>query len=293
VAISQDKKNPTDFALWKFSSMEEKREQEWESPWGKGFPGWHIECSAMGAKYLGHHFDVHTGGIDHIPTHHNNEIAQSESVFGKKHVNYWLHCAHITIDGKKISKSLGNTVLPKDLEDKNISMLGLRYWFLTSHYKTTTNFTWDAINGAMIALNRIYTAIQELGQETGTPIEAYLNEFYDAWADDLNTPQAVAILHKLLKDTAVAKGDKKATLFELDKMLGLSFDKITPSSQVGTNPALIPDKLPKEAIELLTKRKEARVAKDWKESDEIRQKLLDLGYIIKDTPKGQEIYNKE
>ncbi len=159
VEINEEKKNPTDFALWKFSKLEDKRQQEWESPWGIGFPGWHIECSAMSKKYLGETFDIHTGGIDHIPVHHNNEIAQSESANGKEQANFWLHFKHILINNEKISKSLGNDIYIDDLLKKNISPLAYRYWLLTADYKTQINFTWEALIASKTAYEKLVIQI--------------------------------------------------------------------------------------------------------------------------------------
>lgn len=272
---NKEKKNPIDFALWRLSG--EKRQQEWESPWGLGFPGWHVECSAMSMKYLGDHFDIHTGGIDHIATHHNNEIAQSESVTGKKFVNYWLHNAFVKVDGKKISKSLGNLVLLDDLEEKNICPLAYRYWLLTASYNSPINFTWEALNGAEIALNKLYEKFREL-EEGGKVDDNYKAIFKGFVNDNLNTPKAIALIWELLKDDNVS--GKKATLLEFDKVLGLGLENLKEV------------KIPKEVEELVKKREEARKDENWSESDKLREKISKLGFEVKDTPEGSKIVEK-
>jgi cysteinyl-tRNA synthetase len=269
---NKEKKNPTDFALWRLSK--EKRQQEWESPWGFGFPGWHVECSAMSMKYLGDHFDIHTGGIDHVATHHNNEIAQSESLTGKKFVNYWLHNAFVSVDGKKISKSLGNLVLLDDLEKKGVSPLAYRYWLLTALYNSPINFTWEALNGAEIALSKLYEKFRELedGGEINDNYKAIFKGFVN---DNLNTPKAVALIWELLKDNEVS--GKRATLLEFDKVLGLGLEDLKEV------------KIPKEVKKLVKERAEARKDEDWSKSDKLRKEISKLGFEVKDTPGGPKI----
>ncbi len=199
-----EKKNQHDFALWKFSKPGEKRQQEWPSPWGVGFPGWHIECTAMIFKLLGKQIDIHIGGIDLIPIHHNNEIAQAEAATGKQFVRYWMHNAFITIENKKVSKSLGNTIYLHNITERGYSPRALRYWYLTGHYRAPMNFTWDAIEGADTALKRLGRAFLEMPKEDknkgGTPHEAFLKDFYAALAHDLDTPKAIARVWDLVKD---------------------------------------------------------------------------------------------
>jgi len=201
VSINTEKRNKTDFALWKFSPRDEKRQQEWPSPYGIGFPGWHIECSAMSMKYLGETFDIHTGGIDHIPVHHNNEIAQSESATGKPYVRYWLHNAFLNIDGHKISKSIGNTLYLRNLVTKGISPLAYRYWLLTGHYRTMLNFTEESVLGAQTALVKLINHFIEWRQlPLGKEHTEYVKKFEDFINDDLDTPKALALLWELVKD---------------------------------------------------------------------------------------------
>jgi cysteinyl-tRNA synthetase len=277
VEINTEKRNPTDFALWKFSQLNEKRQQEWPSPWGVGFPGWHIECSAMSMKYLGETFDIHTGGIDHIPVHHNNEIAQSEAATGQKFVNYWLHQAFLNIDNTKISKSLGNIIRLKDLVERGINPLAYRYWLLTAHYRTSVNFTEDAIDGAQTAYNKIIEAMQKLGVEEG-PIDVnYLDRFKKYINDDLDTPQAVALMWELVKDQHVHAPIKKSTLLEFDKVLGLDLSTVKKV------------KIPKQVQTLIDEREVARGKKDFEKSDELRDKIKKLGFDVKDTAEGPEV----
>ncbi|MCH8325656.1 MAG: cysteine--tRNA ligase [Bacteroidetes bacterium] len=216
-----NKKNPTDFALWiKAVGDNANQVMVWESPWGTGFPGWHIECSAMSMKYLGKTFDIHTGGIDHIPIHHNNEIAQAESVTKKQYVKYWLHNEFITIENQKISKSLGNTVLLRQIEDRGFTALAYRYWLLTGHYRTPLNFTWEALKGAEIAFSRLLRLfVEDLGSKNGTIHKEYQERFHRYINNDLDTPGALALLSELTKDESVSKGDKRITLLDFDKVL--------------------------------------------------------------------------
>ena len=210
-----EKKNPRDFALWKFNT-----ELGWESPWGKGFPGWHIECSAMIRAILGDEIDIHTGGIEHIPVHHNNEIAQSESTTGKPLARYWLHRAHLQIGGEKIAKSEGNVVYLSEIIEKGFSPLAFRYFLLNSTYRTTTNFTWEGLEGAVNALKKLQDLSSNI-QDLRIVHEGYKKQFIEKLENDLNTPQALAVLWTLVKDKGVSPADKHATLLDFDKVLGL------------------------------------------------------------------------
>ncbi len=272
-----DKKNITDFALWKFSKLEEKRQQEWDSPWGVGFPGWHLECSAMSMKYLGEHFDIHTGGIDHIPVHHTNEIAQSEAVTGKPFVNYWMHSNFINVEGEKMSKSLGNITTIEDIVKKGPTPLAYRYWLSTAHYRTLVNFTWETLVGAQTALDKLYNHIIEYG-DNGEINKEYQTKFHGYLNDDLDTPKAIALMWELVKDDSVLDADKKVTMLDFDKVLGLGFENIKPE--------IIPDGI----LELAKGREEAREAKDWNRSDELRDKLKELGYEVNDTDEGSKLF---
>ena len=214
-----EKKNKTDFALWKFSEKPGERQQEWNSPWGVGFPGWHIECSAMSSKYLGNHFDIHTGGEDHIPVHHTNEIAQSEVAFGKKPwVNYWLHGAFLTFKGKKISKSKGGLYTIKELEEENYSPLVFRYFTLTAHYRTQLNFSLENLNNAKNTYERLKNIILKI-KDDGKTNKNYLNKFEEAINNDLDMPKALQILWALVRDEKAV--GKIKTISVIDSVLEL------------------------------------------------------------------------
>lgn len=276
VIVDTEKKNPYDFVLWfKRVGHFANHTMHWDSPWGDGFPGWHIECSAMSMRYLGESFDIHTGGIDHIGVHHPAETAQSEGATGKQFVKYWVHRVFITIDGQKMSKSLGNFYTLKDVTDKGFTPLALRYLFLTAHYRTGLNFTWEALEGAQNALNKLYDAIRNY-PEPEIGCAEFERRFEEAINDDLNTPQALAIMWELIKSDYPA-GAKKKTLLEFDKVFGLGFDKIKPLE--------IPDEIRK----LVNERETARKNKDWKRSDDLRKEIENKGYAIEDTPEGSKI----
>ncbi len=277
IKVISDKKNITDFALWKFSKSEEKRQQEWDSPWGVGFPGWHLECSAMSMKYLGEHFDIHTGGIDHIPVHHTNEIAQSEAVTGKPFVNYWMHSNFINVESEKMSKSLGNITTLEDIIKKESTPLAYRYWLLTAHYRTLINFTWEALAGAQTTLDKLYNHIIEY-RDGGEINKEYQTKFHKYINDDIDTPKAIALLWELVKDDAVSDVDKKATILDFDKVLGFGFDDIKPET------------IPNNILQLTKEREEAREAKDWEKSDKLRDNLKELGYEVNDTDEGSKIF---
>ena len=270
-----EKKNKTDFALWKFSEKPGLRQQEWESPWGLGFPGWHIECSAMSSKYLGEHFDIHTGGEDHIPIHHTNEIAQSEAAFGKKPwVKFWMHGAFLTFKGEKVSKSKGGLFTLSELEEKRYSPLDYRYFCLTAHYRSQLNFSLENLYSAKSSLKRLKNILMELKDDKKTNIR-YLNEFHEAIDDDLDIPSALAVLWKLVRDE---KADGKiGAIREMDKVFGLDLLK---------NEKI---KIPDEVKKLIEEREKARKNKDWKKADEIRNKINKLGYKIDDAKEGVKI----
>lgn len=264
------KRNPTDFALWKFSPKNKKRQMEWDSPWGVGFPGWHIECSAMSIKYLGEHFDIHTGGIDHIPIHHTNEIAQSETATNKKFVNYWMHGEFLVIGAKdKMAKSGKNFVTLKTIIEKEFNPLAYRYLCFLTHYKKQLQFSWEALGSAQNALNNLYAKFFDLGKEIGKVDKKFQKEFNDLINDDLNMPLVIALLQKVFNSDIKDK-DKKATVLEFDKILGLDFDKVKRKET------------PKIIIELAEKRLKAREKKNWDLSDKLRDKIKSKGYIVED-----------
>ena len=267
VEINNEKKNPTDFALWKFSKPEEKRLQEWPSPWGTGFPGWHIECSAMSRKYLGQPFDIHTGGIDHIPVHHNNEIAQSECAFSVPLANFWLHNEFLTVEGEKMSKSLGNIFTISDLKERGVHPLSFRYWLLTSHYRSPANFTWESVFGAQTAFEKIivkYSDWVETEYVEGALNDSDVKQFEEAISDDLNTPIVIAILQKVSGGAVVNK---------MDKILGLNIKVLAEQLR----------DIPDEISKLQEERDNVRADKDWKKSDEIRGTIEQKGYTVFDS----------
>lgn len=273
-----EKRNPTDFALWKFFAGEGKREQEWESPWGIGFPGWHIECSAMAMKYLGATFDLHTGGIEHIPTHHNNEIAQSESATGQKYVNVWMHNAHLLLNGGKMSKSEGNVEYLSTLSARGIHPLSYRYFVLGAHYRTPLNFTEEAIRGAQTAFESVLKHAVRLvwsAKRRGEVQAFYTARFTELVNDDLDTPKALALIFELLKDS-LDDADKLATLLEFDKVLGLDIERL--AREMG--------EIPKEIIARNEERELARKNRDWEAADAIRKELEAKGYLALDFAKG-------
>lgn len=296
VEVNPEKLHPTDFALWKFSPPRKKREQEWDSPWGKGFPGWHLECTAMIFSKLGKQIDIHTGGIDHIPIHHNNEIAQAEGATGKQYVKYWLHNAFITIDGQKISKSIGNTIHLRNIIDREIAPLAYRYLLLTAHYRSPLNFTWEALEGAQAALFKLHRHfVEALGTKTGDVNEDYRDRFHAFVNDDLDTPKAVALLFDLIKDTKVSKPDQRATLLDLDRVLGLGLkesDERLLENLSGEKKIKVSD-APEEVQALLRERETARKEKNWTRADELRDKISESGYNVLDTEKGAQLVKKE
>ncbi len=286
VEENTEKKSPFDFALWKFSKEGDKREQEWDSPWGTGFPGWHLECTAMIFKLLGRQIDIHTGGIDHIPVHHNNEIAQAEAATGKQYVRYWMHNEFITIEGKKVSKSLGNTIYLSQLQDKGIASRALRYLYLTAHYRSPINFTWESVEGADAALKRLQRTYHEL-PKAGRPDSQFLEEFYKAMSNDLDTPKALASVWDMLKNDAIQPADKKASLIEADRILGLGLSDSRPIQKL-----TIKADLPEGIQALLDARESARAHKDFEKADEMRQEIESAGYELKDTPDGPQVMKK-
>lgn len=281
VELNEDKKNPFDFAVWKFSPEGEVRQMEWDTPWErKGFPGWHIECSAMSKKYLGQHFDIHCGGIDHIPVHHENEIAQSEAANDEKYVNYWIHGEFMMVDGRRMGKSEGNAYLVKDLVDKGIDPLAFRYFNLGTHYRIQLNFTWEALKAAETALNRLRGQVMTLKDKVaaGAVDEKYKQKFLEAIDNDLNTSEALSVIWDLLKSD-LADEVKLATALDFDKVFGLKLgEKIESNLDIS-----------EDVKALLNARLEAKKSKNFAESDRLRDEVKALGYQIKDTADGQEL----
>ncbi len=279
IGVNSEKKSPRDFALWKFA---DNNGIGFDSALGKGFPGWHIECSAMAMEYLGNHFDIHTGGVDHIPVHHNNEIAQSEALTGELLANYWIHSNHLTIkqDNKesKMAKSGENFITLQTLKEKGISPLAYRYWLLTSKYSTRVDYSLEAIEAAQNAYKKLLNFVLEINS-VGKINTKYFDKFIEAVNDDLETPKAIAIMWDLIKDSKISDADKKSTILEFDKVLGLGLASAKKQEI----------EITEEIKNLLEERKLAKEDKDFKKSDEIRNKIKSLGFEIKDTPNGQEI----
>ncbi len=287
IGKKDEKKNPTDFALWKFSPKDQKRQQEWNSPWGVGFPGWHIECSAMSRELLGQHIDIHTGGIEHIAVHHNNEIAQSECASGEKFVNYWLHIQHLKINGEKMSKSLGNVVTLDDIINKGFNPIALRYLFLTTHYRHELNFTWEALKSAENSLNKLLRFIKNAQKENAEScntrkLKKYKEEFKMAINDDLATPKALAVMWELVKDESIKDTCKLNTLFKFDEVLGLSLKNLSEHFEEEFNI----EELPQDVKELAREREKARQNKNWELADSLRNKIESLGYKVIDSKDG-------
>ena len=275
ISPNLEKRNGQDFALWKFNS-----EIGFPSEWGQGFPGWHIECSAMIFKILGEQIDLHTGGIEHIPVHHNNEIAQSEAASGKvPFVLYWLHRAHLQIANEKIAKSLGNVIYLSEIIAKGFSPLAFRYFLLNAHYRTTTNFSWEALEAAQNAYRKLKEFYHSLAYENGEINELYKKEFSETIENDLNTPEALAVVWKLVKDESLSPTDKKMTLLDFDRVLGL--DLAYNEYEVKN--------LPKEVEQLMIDRDIARATGDYALSDQLREQIKGLGFLIEDIASGQKI----
>lgn len=282
VEVDPEKRSPYDFAL--FIKAPKEHLMKWESPWGLCYPGWHIECSAMSRKYLGEEFDIHTGGVDHIPTHHENEIAQSKGATNKIPAKIWMHCEFITINNGKMSKSLGNTYTLDDLEKKNISALAYKLFCFSSHYRNKLNFTFENVEGAKIALNRLKEGYQRHfnGSDKANPLEIldFKNKFIEAINDDLNIPMAMGIVWEVIKLPTKSKEYAKL-LLHFDQVLGLDIDKVDNSDEEQNN------NLPHEIVELMEKRNKARKNKNWIEADKLRDEIISKGYTVKDAPLGK------
>ena len=279
VEVESDKRDPADFALWKHAH--EHRLMKWPSPWGEGFPGWHIECSAMSLKHLGERFDVHTGGIDLKFPHHEDEIAQSEGALGHKVVNVWMHGEFLTMADAKMAKSAGNIIRVADLPDLGHEPLVFRYLALTAHYRSKLDFTADAMHAASSGLARLRRAAS--GPDTAVdvaeaPMARYRARFADAVADDLATPRALATAHEVASAPDLTDAQRRALLLDFDRVLGLDLG-VAPQDAAP---------LPDGAAELLERRAAARAASDFAASDALRDELASIGVEVRDTPEGQE-----
>lgn len=277
VGISGEKRDQRDFALWKFNA-----DRGWQAPWGTGVPGWHIECTAMATRYLGKSFDIHTGGVDNIPIHHNNEIAQAEAANGRPYARFWLHNEFITVDGAKIAKSVGNTITLAQLRARGIHPRAYRYWLMTGQYRQAMNFTWEAVEAAEVARGRALRAFADL-PKGGSVVEAYRTRFEAALYDDLNTPEAIAILWELLKDAAVSPADTRATLLVFDRVLGIGFNHKRDSARLAVH------SLPRDIQEKADERESARKAGEWGKADALREEIEARGYAVEDSPEGPRI----
>ncbi len=285
VDVDPEKKNPYDFALW--IKAPENHIMKWESPWGLSYPGWHLECSTMGRRFLGEEFDIHTGGVDHIPTHHENEIAQSKGATGKIPAHVWMHCEYLQVDGGKMSKSLGNTYTISQLQEKGISPLAFKLFCFTAHYRNKLNFTFEGAYGAQKALERLYDSyiknangVDDVDEDI---IKEYEERFLEYINDDMNMPGAMSVVWE------IARNAKKSIKFA---DLLLKFDKVLGLDMKNAENYLLEFKheesegLPEEIKALVEERKQARAEKNWAKSDEIRDRIISLGYSIKDTKDG-------
>ncbi len=276
-----DKKNLTDFALWKFSPPLVKRQMEWDSPWGVGFPGWHIECSAMSTKYLGQPFDIHCGGIDHVPVHHTNEIAQSEAAEGKPMANIWMHNEFLVIDGgEKMAKSGENFLTLAVLKEKNILPLAYRYLLLQTHYRKQLTFSWDALGGAQSGLKNLYTTVAGLPQDKTPDDQEVLEQFTTIINNDLDTAAALALIWKNIKDKHVSQH----LILKLDEVFGLDIKNNLEKKPVAA--------ISEDIQIIVQERDSARANKDWVKSDELRKKLEKMGYRVEDSKEGTKVSKK-
>jgi cysteinyl-tRNA synthetase len=283
VEKNPEKRNPTDFALWKFSPKDVRRQMEWDSPWGTGFPGWHIECSAMSMKFLGDQLDIHCGGTDHIDVHHTNEIAQSEAATGKKFFNFWMHGAFLIIaGGKKMAKSEENFLtLENAFIKQNLNPLVYRFASFQTHYRKPMEYSEESVQAARNGLQHLQNQVRQVAQNSsgqdGGLDDGLKIKFLEAVNDDLNMPRAMAVVQEMLK-SALGDADKFAMIKDYDRVLGLSLDQVTE-----------PEALPAEVQKLVEERSAARAAKDWSTSDRLRDAIQELGYAVHDTKEGMKV----
>ena len=282
VVTDKKKKNPADFALWFFTVRRfANHALRWKSPWGEGFPGWHIECSAMSMKYLGLTFDIHTGGVDHIPVHHTNEIAQSEAATGQKFANYFFHSSHLSVDGQKMSKSLGNFYRIIDLVHEKFNPLAFRYLTFQTHYRMEMNFTWEALAAAQEALVRLYDVASRFDEVHKHPDIDFEREFLDAAGLDLNMSKALSVVWEMLSSNLSAPV-KAATLFKMDEVLGLKLKE---------NSRHIID-IPENIMKQVREREKMRKQKKFVQADHLRARIEKAGYIVEDQEKGARVTRK-
>ncbi len=284
IEVDGNKKNPRDFVLWFTRSKFENQAMTWDSPWGEGYPGWHVECSAMSMRYLGEQFDIHCGGVDHINVHHTNEIAQSESATGKTWVNFWIHGEFLVMGQHKMAKSKGNFITLRTLQEENYDPLDYRYFCLGGHYRSQLQFTFDSLDAARKARLNLVERVHELRaavdsvpalEALGDKARRYLEEFQENVTNDLHVPKALSVLWTLMKDEAVLPADKLAVVFDMDRVLGLKLEDVKEEQSIDG-----------DTEKLIKEREEARAQKDFARADQIRDELLEKGIELKDTPKG-------
>ena len=285
VEVNSQKRHPADFAVWK--KADPQHIMQWESPWGMGYPGWHIECSTMSRKYLGSHFDIHTGGVDAIPVHHENEIAQNEALEDGKTVNYWVHSEFMLVDNGKMSKSLGNVYRIDQLEEKGYCALDYRYFCLNAHYRKKLNFTFEGMDGAKTSYARLFNVLYQhkVGQNAADEkkLAEYKRQFDEAINDDLNIPLALGVVWTMIKEPK-SKAVYDLAL-EFDKVLGLSLDKAKPSETQE-------EQIPEDIRAIAEERYQAKKNRDFAKADELRNKLSELGYTVADSKDGYTVTSK-
>ena len=281
--IADDKDATEDFALWKHG--EETRQMNWESPWGTGFPGWHIECSAMATKYLGEQFDIHSGGIDLVFPHHEDEIAQSQGALGKKPVQYWVHNEFLDLGNLKMSRSVGNVLLLSTLKELGYEPMSFRYMMLTAHYRSKLSFSTESLQAAQNGLNNLRSDLAEL-PVTAAPAQwsaaaqQLRDAFHEAINNDMDMPVAISVVREAARTNKIEPGERRHLVLDFDRVLGLRLDTVEPKA---------PKTISEEAQELVRQRDAARSARNWKESDRLRDELKALGFEVRDTPKGTEL----
>ncbi|MFW5712776.1 MAG: cysteine--tRNA ligase [Spirochaetota bacterium] len=284
IEVDSNKRNPRDFVLWFTRSKFENQAMTWDSPWGTGYPGWHIECSAMSMRYLGEQFDIHCGGVDHINVHHTNEIAQSESATGKTWVNFWVHGEFLVMGQHKMAKSKGNFITLRTLQEEGYDPLDYRYFCLGGHYRSQLQFTFDSLDAARKARLNLIDKVRELRnsakavtalENIGQAADSYLQAFREHVSNDLHVPKALSVVWTLVKDEAAPPADKLAVLFDMDRVLGLKLSEVEAEQAIDA-----------ETEKLIREREEARANKDFARADQIRDELLEKGIELKDTPEG-------
>lgn len=287
VAMVEGKRNASDFSLWKFSPTDAKRAMEWDSPWGVGFPGWHIECSAMAMKHLGETLDIHCGGSDHIRVHHTNEIAQSNCATGKPFARFWIHGGWLLEQGDdgsegKMSKSNDAFVRLQTIIDRGFDPMDYRYFCMSSHYRNYLSFSWDNLDGARRGraglMQKVIPLVQVAGHASTPEAAEWKKRFWQSVCDDLNIPEALSIVYLMLKDSALLPTEKGALLLDFDRILGLDFQNIAEAQRT--------EELPADLLAMIPERAKARAEKNFKRSDEIRDAFLARGYVLKDSPAG-------